>query len=82
MTVYDVIVIGGGPGGLSTAMYTTRLGFNTAIINRGGGRAAMMRNTHNVIGVLESVSGNEYLSTSIEQLQDYGVTISKSSLLV
>ncbi|HII52018.1 MAG TPA: NAD(P)/FAD-dependent oxidoreductase [Halobacteriales archaeon] len=77
MTVYDVIVIGGGPGGLSTAMYTTRLGFNTAIINRGGGRAAMMRNTHNVIGVLESVSGNEYLSTSIEQLQDYGVTYLK-----
>tara|TARA_A100001037_G_scaffold304138_1_gene340023 strand:+ start:28131 stop:29042 length:912 start_codon:yes stop_codon:yes gene_type:complete len=77
MISFDVIVIGGGPGGLSTALYTARLGFNTAIINRGGGRAAMMRNTHNVIGVLESVSGNEYISTSIEQLQDYGVTYIK-----
>ena len=56
MISFDGIVIGGGPGGLSTALYTARLGFNTAIINRGGGRAAMMRNTHNVIGVLESVS--------------------------
>ncbi len=77
MTVYDVIVIGGGPGGLSSAMYTVRLGLQTAIINRGGGRAAMMRNTHNVIGVLESVSGNEYIATSIEQLQNYGVTYLK-----
>ena len=74
MTVYDVIVIGGGPGGLSSAMYTTRLGLNTAVINRGGGRAAMMRNTHNVIGIPESVTGTEYLATSIDQLKSYGVT--------
>lgn len=69
---YDVAVVGGGPAGLTTALYTTRLGHDTTVINRGGGRAAMMLDTHNVIGVTESVSGNEFLQTAIEQIEGYG----------
>ena len=69
---YDVIVVGGGPAGLTTALYTTRLGHDTAVINRGGGRAAMMMDTHNVIGVPETVSGKEFLETAVEQLEEYG----------
>jgi thioredoxin reductase (NADPH) len=69
---YDVVVVGGGPAGLTSALYTTRLGHDTAVINRGGGRAAMMLDTHNVIGVPESVSGNEFLQTAIDQVQSYG----------
>ena len=69
---YDVVVVGGGPAGLTTALYATRLGHDTAVVNRGGGRAAMMLDTHNVIGVPESVSGNEFLQTAIEQVQSYG----------
>jgi len=71
-TEYDVVVVGGGPAGLTAALYTTRLGHDTAVINRGGGRAAMMLDTHNVIGVTEDVSGNEFLQTAVEQLEDYG----------
>jgi len=67
-----VTVVGGGPAGLTTALYTTRLGHDTAMINRGGGRAAMMLDTHNVIGVTEDVSGNEFLQTAREQIQAYG----------
>jgi thioredoxin reductase (NADPH) len=69
---YEVTVVGGGPAGLTSALYTTRLGHDTAVINRGGGRAAMMQDTHNVIGVTEATSGNEFLQTAIEQLKDYG----------
>jgi thioredoxin reductase (NADPH) len=69
---YEVTVVGGGPAGLTTALYTTRLGHDTAMINRGGGRAAMMLDTHNVIGVTEDVSGNEFLQTAREQIQAYG----------
>jgi thioredoxin reductase (NADPH) len=70
---YEVTVVGGGPAGLTTALYTTRLGHDTAVINRGGGRAAMMLDTHNVIGVTEDVSGNEFLQTAVEQVRSYGV---------
>ena len=68
---YEVTVVGGGPAGLTTALYTTRLGHDTAMINRGGGRAAMMLDTHNVIGVPEETSGNEFLQTAREQIEAY-----------
>ncbi|MFC6798334.1 MULTISPECIES: NAD(P)/FAD-dependent oxidoreductase [unclassified Haladaptatus] len=69
---YDVTVVGGGPAGLTAALYTTRLSHDTAVINRGGGRAAMMMDTHNVLGITEDVSGNEFLQTAVEQLEGYG----------
>ncbi|MEF8907512.1 MAG: NAD(P)/FAD-dependent oxidoreductase, partial [Haloarculaceae archaeon] len=69
---YDVAVVGGGPAGLTAALYTTRLGHNTALVDRGGGRAAMMQDTHNVIGVTEDTSGNEYLQTGLQQVKEYG----------
>ena len=71
-TEHDVVVVGGGPAGLTAALYTTRLGHDTAVVNRGGGRAAMMLDTHNVIGVTEDVSGNEFLETAVAQLEEYG----------
>ena len=69
---YEVAIVGGGPAGLTAGLYTTRLGHDTAVINRGGGRAAMMLDTHNVIGITEETSGNEFLQTGIEQVQSYG----------
>ena len=77
---YQVTVIGGGPAGLTAALYTTRLGHDTAVINRGGGRAAMMLDTHNVIGVTEDVSGNEFLATATEQIQEYGADYFQDSV--
>ncbi|PHQ37818.1 thioredoxin-disulfide reductase [Halorubrum persicum] len=69
---YEVAVVGGGPAGLTTALYGARLGHETVLIDRGGGRAAMMADTHNVIGITEDVSGNEFLATGREQVQSYG----------
>ena len=76
-TEYEVAVVGGGPAGLTTALYGARLGHETVLIDRGGGRAAMMADTHNVIGVTEEVSGNEFLATGREQVQSYGGTFER-----
>jgi len=72
---YEVVVVGGGPAGLTAALYTTRLGHRTAVVDRGGGRAAMMLDTHHVIGVTEDVSGNEFLATAREQVEAYGADL-------
>ncbi|MFQ3295753.1 MAG: thioredoxin reductase (NADPH) [Halobacteriales archaeon] len=72
---YEVVVIGGGPAGLSAALYSTRLGHSTALVDRGGGRAAMIGDVHNVVGVTEDVSGNEFLETGKQQLEDYGCDV-------
>ncbi|MBP1922765.1 thioredoxin reductase (NADPH) [Halorubrum alkaliphilum] len=69
---YEIAVVGGGPAGLTTALYGARLGHETVLIDRGGGRAAMMADTHNVIGVTEDVSGNEFLATARDQVAAYG----------
>jgi len=72
---YEVVVVGGGPAGIQTALYTTRLGHDTVVVDRGGGRAAMMLDTHNVIGVPEHTSGNEFLQTAQEQIESYGADV-------
>ena len=72
---YEVVVVGGGPAGMTAALYSTRLGHDTAVVSRGGGRAAMMQETHNLLGVREETSGAEFLGTGQEQLAEYGCDI-------
>lgn len=81
MSEYDVAVVGGGPAGLTTALYTTRLGHTTIVLNRGGGRCAMMADTHNVLGVSEETSGNELLRTGKEQIQYYGADYEQKTVI-
>jgi thioredoxin reductase (NADPH) len=78
---YEVVVVGGGPAGLTAALYTTRLGHRTAVVDRGGGRAAMMLDTHNVIGVTEDVSGKAFLDTARDQVSSYGADLHRDFVL-
>ena len=74
---YEVAVVGGGPAGQTAALYSTRLGHQTVLLDRGGGRAAMMQEVHNLVGVREQTSGNEYLATGKEQLREYGCDVER-----
>ena len=78
---YEVVVIGGGPGGMSAALYTTRLGHATALVSGGGGRAPMMAEVHNLIGVPEGVSGKEFVQTGREQLESYGCDLYRDRIV-
>ncbi|MDQ2050568.1 NAD(P)/FAD-dependent oxidoreductase [Natronolimnohabitans sp. A-GB9] len=69
---YEVVVIGGGPAGLTTALYTTRLGHRTAVFEKEGGRHTTVDHVHNVLGVSENVSGQELATHAVEQLEHYG----------
>ena len=69
---YEVAVVGGGPGGLTTALYTTRLGHRTAVFEKEGGRHTTVRHVHNVFGVSEDVSGRELSEHAVQQLWEYG----------
>ena len=74
---YGVVVVGGGPAGLSATLYSVRLGHSTVLVDRGGGRAAMMKDVHNLVGTTEEASGMEFLQIDQEQLEDYGCEISR-----
>ena len=69
---YEVVVVGGGPAGLTTALYATRLGHRTALVNRDGGRYEAVASVHNLVGVSEDVSGKQVTEVAIDQLDEYG----------
>ncbi|MFC4543051.1 NAD(P)/FAD-dependent oxidoreductase [Halosolutus amylolyticus] len=69
---YDVAVVGGGPAGMTTALYTTRLGHRTAVFEKEGGRHARASHVHNLLGVSENVSGRELATHAIDQVEHYG----------
>jgi thioredoxin reductase (NADPH) len=77
---YEVVVVGGGPAGQTAALYSTRLSHQTALVDRGGGRAAMMQEVHKLIGVREETAGNEYLGVGKEQLEEYGCAVHRDML--
>jgi len=77
---YELAVVGGGPAGMTAALYATRLGHRTALVDRGGGRAAMMQEVHNLVGVREETSGAEYLGVGKEQLEAYGCDVRRDAI--
>ncbi len=66
---YDVLIIGGGPGGLTAAIYACRAGLKTALIEKGapGGQAATTDIIENYPGFVEGISGPELMTNFFNQ---------------
>jgi thioredoxin reductase (NADPH) len=74
---YDVIIIGGGPTGLTAAIYLAREGFDTLVIERGalGGQAGMTQSMENFPGFDQGISGSEFADRLGRQARRFGVEI-------
>lgn len=73
---YDVIIIGGGPAGLSCGLYLVRAGLKTALFERlfTGGQAAVTKLVENYPG-RPGVSGMDLTIAMAEQAQAFGLEI-------
>ena len=73
--VYDVIILGGGPAGLTAGIYTAREGLSTLLIEgkRLGGRARGTHRVENFPGFPEGLTGTELMKRFIEQTKKFGV---------
>ncbi len=78
---YDLIIIGGGPAGLTTAIYAAREGINTLILERGaaGGQVGNTQLMENYPGFDEGISGQEFAQRLVRQAKKFGVEIVQAS---
>ena len=73
--VYDLIVVGGGPAGLTTSIYAARENLETLIIDSKGlgGQAGVTERLDNYPGFPEGIGGAELADRFVKQAQRYGV---------
>ena len=75
MNRYEIIIIGGGPAGLTAGLYTSRSGLKSLLLERGmfGGQIVNARQVDNYPGFAEGVSGFELASLMHKQATKYGL---------
>jgi thioredoxin reductase (NADPH) len=76
-TFYDVIIIGGGPAGLTAALYLAREKADTLVIEKSapGGQASVTQLLENVPGFDEGISGAEFGRRLTSQALRFGAEI-------
>ena len=74
--MYDVIVVGGGPAGMTAALYAQRNGKSALVIEKGGfgGQITHSPKVENYPGTL-TMSGNEFADKTLEQILAQGAEI-------
>jgi len=76
----DVIVVGGGPAGLTAATYLQRFHRRCVLIDAGDSRALRIPESHNCPGFPDGVSGPELVARMHTQAREAGVAFESGSV--
>jgi len=71
----DCLIIGGGPAGLTAAIYLSRFHLKIMVVDGGKSRAAWIPTSHNHAGFPEGINGKVLIDRMKEQAQLYGTRI-------
>lgn len=74
---YDLVVVGGGPGGLAASVYGATEGLKTLMVERTapGGQAGTSARIENYLGFPSGLSGADLTMRAIQQARRFGVEI-------
>ncbi|MBD2090836.1 NAD(P)/FAD-dependent oxidoreductase [Microcoleus sp. FACHB-1515] len=70
--LYDVIIVGGGMGGLSAAIYLQRYRLSCLVIEKGKGRSFWMQDVRNFLGQTPETPGRDVLNQGQEHFLSLG----------
>ena len=71
---YDLVIVGGGPGGYTAALYAARAGLSTVVLEKlsAGGQMALTRQIDNYPGFAEGADGFELAERMRQQAERFG----------
>ena len=81
--MYDLIIIGAGPAGLTAALYAGRFGLNTLVLEKMvvGGRILMSESIENFPGFVDGISTQELTGNMRKQVEALGIKIECEEVL-
>jgi len=81
--IYDTIIIGGGPAGLSAGLYASRSRMKTLVIERAkyGGQATTTDELENYPGSIEDCTGTALSQRMRQQAEDFGTEFVKDEVV-
>ncbi len=72
---YDCLIVGGGPAGLTAALYLARFRRSCLVVDAGSSRASWIPRSRNYPGFPPGISGNDLLARLREQASGYGARL-------
>jgi thioredoxin reductase (NADPH) len=72
---YDAAIIGGGPAGLTAAIYLARYRRKVVVFDRGGSRASLIPTSHNHAGYPQGIHGKDLLAAMRAQAEQFGAEL-------
>jgi thioredoxin reductase (NADPH) len=76
----DCLIVGGGPAGMTAAIYLARYRRATLVVDANDSRAAWIPRSHNHAGFPDGVNGVELLARMSAQAREYGAVVERGTI--